>query len=71
MNAKYRVDVTEHERGWGSRVDSQRDFDSLDSAEGWVKQFNSKNTESVVPDWYMVAGKPYLVDLDVVKPPKE
>lgn len=71
MNAKYRVDVYEYERGWGSRLDFQRDFDDKALAQEYMAEFNSKNTDSVAPDWYMVAQKPRLVDLDVDGPPKD
>ncbi len=71
MNAKYRVDVTEHERGWGDRPDFYIDFDDFYLAEDWAKKFNYKNTAAETSRWYQKAGQPYLVDLDVVKPPKE
>lgn len=52
---KYLVDIMEYERGWGSRLDETKSFDSKTEAEAYIKEFNSKNTETVVPDWYMVA----------------
>ena len=64
MNAKYRVVVIEHERGWGARVDEERDFDSFAEAEIFSLQYNSKNNLKEAPDWYMSAGRPFLVDLD-------
>lgn len=71
MKAAYRVDYIESERGWGQRIDFQRDFDNLEEATKAVAEFNAQNKETVVPDWYMYATTPYLVDLDVVKPPKQ
>jgi len=63
MNCKYRVDFWEHERGWGRRIDFQKFYDSKEDALNAIKEFNAQNTESTVPDWYMLAKGPYLVDL--------
>ena len=49
------VDVMEYERGWGSRVDETKSFATKDEADKFVNEFNSKNTDDHVPDWYMVA----------------
>lgn len=65
MNCKYRVEFWESERGWGRRLDYTKDYDSYEEAKKAQDDFNSRNTEDVVPDWYMFAEKPYLVDLDV------
>lgn len=51
----YRVDLIEYERGWGSKVDETIYFDNEDEARQYVEKFNSKNTETKVPDWYMIA----------------
>lgn len=58
---KYRVDLIESVRGWGSKVDEQKDFDTLTEAKDFVTKFNSVNNEPTVPDWYMYAGTPYEV----------
>ncbi len=50
-----KVYLIESERGWGSRVDEVLEFDSKEEAEAYIKEFNSKNTASSVPDWYMYA----------------
>jgi hypothetical protein len=52
---KFKVEVWEYERGWGSKIDEIREFDSQQAAEIWVKSFNAHNNLSEVPDWYMVA----------------
>ena len=53
---KYRVDIIESERGWGSKVDETLYFDSEDEARKYVSDYNTKyNTSKEVPDWYMVA----------------
>lgn len=71
MTHKYRVDVYEYESGWGSRLDFQRDFDEKPEAEQYVTEFNSKNDKSEVPDWYMVASSPRLIDLEAEGNPRE
>ena len=64
MNAKYRVDLIESERGWGQRVDESRYFDTQVEARLFKARFNTKNDLPYVPDWYMYATEPVLVDLD-------
>lgn len=53
--AKTKVVLMEYERGWGSRVDESIEFPTKEEAEKYCKEFNSKNTDNVVPDWYMTA----------------
>ena len=53
--AVYRVDIIESERGWGSKIDDTLYFDNEAEAREYVADFNSKNTDLTVPDWYMVA----------------
>lgn len=64
MNAKYEVYIIESERGWGQRVDETKHFETKELADTFVKNYNAKNTASMVPDWYMYATEPKLVDLD-------
>jgi hypothetical protein len=64
MNTKYRVNIIETERGWGQRVDDYKDFDSKEDVLKFVKQYNAANNLPEVPDWYMYAAEPHLVDLD-------
>lgn len=53
---KYVVNIIESERGWGSRVDETRYFNTENEAKNFVKDYNLKyNTSSTVPDWYMYA----------------
>jgi hypothetical protein len=49
------VNLIEHERGWGSRIDEVKEFPTEQEAMDYVVEFNSKNIAQVVPDWYMVA----------------
>jgi hypothetical protein len=51
----YRVDIIESERGWGQKVDEVLYFDNEAEALEYARVFNSKNTETTVPDWYMRA----------------
>lgn len=51
----YRVDLIEHERGWGSKLDETKYFDNEQEAREYVRQYNAKNDKPVVPDWYMCA----------------
>lgn len=50
-----KVELIESERGWGQRLDEVREFPSREEAEAFVAEFNSKNNETTVPDWYMYA----------------
>lgn len=51
----YKVNIIESERGWGSKIDEVKYFDNEFEAKEFVKTFNSKNDENLVPDWYMYA----------------
>jgi hypothetical protein len=51
----YRVDLVEHERGWGSKLDESLYFDNEDEARNYVQTFNTRNTARTAPEWYMVA----------------
>jgi len=52
---KTKVIIREFERGWGSTIDEIKEFDSLEEATTFVKDFNSENNLAEVPDWYMTA----------------
>ena len=56
-----KVPVIESERGWGSRVDDYMVCLTKEDANSFVKEFNSKNTEPVAPDWYMYADTDFKV----------
>lgn len=51
----HRVHIIESERGWGQRVDEVKEFETLEEANAYIREFNSYNTSPTVPDWYMVA----------------
>lgn len=51
------VQITEHERGWGSKVDETLYFEGKAEAEAYALAYNMKhNTAKEVPDWYMKAS---------------
>lgn len=64
MNAKYKVEIWEFERGWGRRLEGVHYFDALVDARSFQDRFNARNTEASAPDWYMQADDPVLVDMD-------
>lgn len=49
------VEISEYERGWGSRLDEIQYFKTLKEARDFCDKFNNRNTEENAPDWYMVA----------------
>lgn len=51
----YRVDLIEHERGWGSKIDEVLYFDNEAEAREYARAFNARNTAATAPDWYMIA----------------
>lgn len=55
LESRYKVEILEYERGWGSKVDEIKYFDNEPEAKNFVNDFNSKNIDEVIPDWYMVA----------------
>ena len=62
---KFRVDIFESERGWGTKLDEIKYFESEDAAQKsfeFVDEFNSKNNETTAPDWYMYANPPERIE---------
>lgn len=63
---KFKVIIWEYEKGWGSRIDETKIFDSSDynndADKAFVKEFNSHNKSKIIPDWYMVAANPELME---------
>jgi hypothetical protein len=49
------VHIIESEAGWGQKIDDVKAFDTRALAKEFVDSFNSKNTEELVPSWYMYA----------------
>lgn len=57
-----KVDIWEYERGWGSKVDSTKNFATVGGADAYVKDYNETHNPPVkslndVSDWYMVAKR--------------
>lgn len=62
MNDKelpWKVNVIESEAGWGRKIDEVRYFETKDKAITFKDEFNSHNTSTTVPSWYMVAEGPF------------
>jgi hypothetical protein len=55
MHVAIKIPVIESERGYGSKVDDYMICKSVEDANTFIKEFNSKNNESSTPDWYMYA----------------
>jgi hypothetical protein len=52
---KTKVAIIESERGWGSKIDEVKEFDTPEEAKDFVTKFNAGNDKPEVPDWYMRA----------------
>ena len=53
---KTRVLMIESEKGWGSKIDEVKEFDTPDEAKTFVKTYNEKhNPPGPTPDWYIKA----------------
>ncbi len=64
-NVAVKIAVIESERGWGRRIDDYMVCLSVEDANEFKKEFNSKNTKYPVPDWYMqVEGDPMPIDIN-------
>lgn len=51
----YKVILTEYERGWNSKVFDELYFKKEENALAYIKEYNSKNNLSTVPDYYTKA----------------
>ena len=76
VKTQYRVDIIEYERGWGQKIDEQKFFQTKELALNFIKEYNARNNETEVPDWYMVARGPYEITYDTepincLKKPKQ
>ena len=58
------IPVVESEKGWGRKIDDYMVCLTMEDAEAFKKEFNSKNTSDTTPDWYMkVEGEPKPIDI--------
>ena len=58
-----KVQIIESEAGWGSKVDEEKDFPTVEEARQFAKDYNNKHNppSSTTPSWYMyahVVGQP-------------
>ena len=44
MSGKVYVHIWEYERGWGSKIDETREFDSKKEAAEFIEKFNASNS---------------------------
>lgn len=54
---KTRVFIIESERGWGQKVDEVIEFQSVEEAVVYCKEYNNKYNppQDTTPSWYMYA----------------
>jgi len=52
-----KVLIVESERGWGQRVDEEKEFPTREEAEAFCRDYNGKHNppKEQTPDWYMYA----------------
>lgn len=61
-----KIPVIESEAGWGAKIDDYMVCLSNEDGQKFIESFNSKNTESKTPDWYMYAENKIIpIDLTV------
>lgn len=51
----YKVNLTEYEKGWGSKVFDTLYFKKEENALSYIKEYNSKNNLNRTPDYYTKA----------------
>jgi len=63
-HAAVKIALIESERGWGRKIDDWMVCLTVEDAKKFEEEFNSKNTDSVAPDWYLqIEGEPKPIDL--------
>ena len=52
-----KVLIIESERGWGQRVDEEKEFQTREEAEAFCREYNDKHNPPLAetPNWYMYA----------------
>lgn len=56
VGSLHKVVIIESERGWGSKVDEVKYFDTKESADTFIAEYNKdENFGGPTPDWYMIA----------------
>lgn len=51
----YKVNLTEYEKGWGSKVFDTLYFKKEENALSYIKEYNTKNNLNTTPDYYTKA----------------
>ena len=51
----YKVNLTEYEKGWGSKVFDTLYFKKEENALSYIKEYNSRNNLNMTPDYYTKA----------------
>jgi hypothetical protein len=51
----YKVNLTEYEKGWGSKVFDTLYFKKEENALSYIKEYNSRNNLKMTPDYYTKA----------------
>lgn len=68
MFSAVKVAIIEREKGWGAKIDDWMICLTALDAEAFRKDFNSRNTADVVPDYYMaVEGSVIPIELNDVQ----
>ncbi len=62
VDAVYRIDWTESERGWGQSSAGHSDYDTLEEAKTAIVEHWKKYPDDHVPDYYIRPSEPYLVE---------
>ena len=63
----YKVNLTEYEKGWGSKVFDTLYFKKEEKALSYIKEYNAKNNLNRTPDYYTKAELIALVAQDDYK----
>ena len=64
VEAVYRVDWTERERGWGPKPYGHTDYESLAEAKKAIEKHWDDYPDGPAPDYYISPGEPYLVEVE-------
>jgi hypothetical protein len=67
-NLAFKIPVIESESGWGRKLDDWMVCLSIEDTIKFKEEFNSKNTSTTTPDWYMqVEGDPEQINLSEIQ----
>ena len=67
-NIAFKIPVIESESGWGRKLDDWMVCLSTEDTIKFKEEFNSENTSTSTPDWYMqVEGDPEQIELSDIQ----